>query len=405
VPRVLYISYDGLMEPLGQSQVLQYLKKLAAEHEIALVTYEKKEDWRDERRRESLMREVREAGIRWHPLRYHRRPSLPATAYDVSVGLAVCTYLALRYRVQIVHARSYVAAVIALSLRRRLGTRFVFDMRGFWADERVDAGNWSADSRVYKAGKAYERRFLTGADVVVSLTRAGVRIMRDFPYMTGRPARFEVIPTCTNLELFHPPAAGSAARPAQSPFTVGYVGTVSGWYVFPPALVAFNRIRQIRPDARLLIINRGQHAYIREQLAQHAIPTSCVEIREAGHSEVAGEIRKMDVTVFFIKPVFSKQASAPTKLGEFLGCGVPCLTNAGVGDVEDVVEGERVGVLVREFTPEAVERGAEELMRMVNEATVRDRCVRAARKWFALEDGVSAYSRIYASLSRGGSNG
>ena len=29
IPRVLYISYDGMLEPLGQSQVLQYLRRLA----------------------------------------------------------------------------------------------------------------------------------------------------------------------------------------------------------------------------------------------------------------------------------------------------------------------------------------------------------------------------------------
>lgn len=399
--RVLYISYDGLMEPLGQSQVLQYLKKLACSHQITLVTYEKKADWRDVRRRDALRVEVREAGVRWVPLRYHQRPSLPATAYDIAIGLAVCTYLAIRHKIQIVHARSYVASVIALRLKRRLGTRFIFDMRGFWADERVDAGNWSNESRVYRAAKWCERRFLTGADVIVSLTHTGVRLMRAFPYLADRRPRFEVIPTCANLDMFRaPPADDAARRKLGSPLTVGYVGTATGWYVFPPTLVAFNRICQLRPDSKLHIINRGQHPYIREQLAQHGIPESRVVIRAAGHGDVPGEMQKMDVTVFFIKPAFSKQASAPTKLGEFLGCGVPCLTNAGVGDVEDVVEGERVGVLVRDFAPAAVEQGVVDLIRLLDDPGLRTRCVAAARKHFALEDGVLAYDGIYRSLAQ-----
>lgn len=401
--RILYISYDGLMEPLGQSQVLQYLKKLATNHAITLVTFEKKADWRDVARRESLRAEVRQAGIRWIPLRYHQRPSLPATVFDVATGLAVCSYLVLRHKIQIVHARSYVAAVIALRLKRRLGTRFVFDMRGFWADERVDAGNWPSTSRVYRAAKAFERRFLTSADVVVSLTRNGVRLMRQFPYLADRGPRFEVIPTCTNLELFRPPAEEKIVpRQPGGPLTVGYVGTASGWYLFSSTLVAFNRIRQLRPGSRFLIINKGQHAFIREQLAQHGIPESCAEIRQAGHAQVPLEMHKMDVTVFFIKPVFSKKASAPTKLGEFLGCGVPCLTNGGVGDVEDVVEGERVGALVRDFEPATIERGVDELLRLLDEPDLRTRCVAAARKHFALEDGVAAYDRIYRSLAPAG---
>lgn len=398
--RVLYISYDGLMEPLGQSQVLQYLQKLAAAHQITLVTYEKKEDWDDAPRRDQLRAQVRAAGIRWVPLRYHRRPSLPATAFDIALGVVVCTYFALRDRLQIVHARSYVPSVIALVLRRFLGLRFIFDMRGFWPDERVDAGNWSKTSRVYKAAKWFERRFLTRADVVVSLTRTGVGLTRAFPFLAKRPPHFEVIPTCTNLDMFRPAPDGPAAAPsATGPLTVGYVGTAKGWYIFPPVLAAFDRIRRLRPDSKFVMINRGQHDYVRGEMTAHGIPDDCVEIRAAGHAEVPAEIRKMDVTVFFIKPVFSKKASAPTKLGEFLGCGVPCLTNAGVGDVEAVVEGERVGVLLREFTPRAIDRGVDELLRLLDEPDVRSRCVAAARKWFALEDGVAAYDRIYRSLT------
>ena len=52
---VLYISYDGLLEPLGQSQVFQYLQKLAEEHQILLLTYEKPEDWAKTKERNALL--------------------------------------------------------------------------------------------------------------------------------------------------------------------------------------------------------------------------------------------------------------------------------------------------------------------------------------------------------------
>ena len=42
--KVLYITYDGILEPLGQSQVLNYLEKLSEDHEITLMSFEKKQD-------------------------------------------------------------------------------------------------------------------------------------------------------------------------------------------------------------------------------------------------------------------------------------------------------------------------------------------------------------------------
>jgi hypothetical protein len=176
--RVLYISYDGIMEPIAYSQVLRYLKELAHEHRIWLVSYEKGNDWLNTSQRRELEAEAAAARIRWLPLRYHKQPTAVATGYDLLRGFALCAYLVRRERLSVVHARSYVPSVIALALKKGLGTRFVFDMRGFWADERVECGFWNQGSRLFRAAKWYERRFLLNADAVVALTRAAVAQMR-----------------------------------------------------------------------------------------------------------------------------------------------------------------------------------------------------------------------------------
>ena len=132
VQRVLYITYDGILEPIAYSQVVQYLKNLTAGRKIFLLSFEKPAEWANVERRHAMQAELAKAGIRWIPLRYHRTPSLPATAYDLFQGTLVAAYLALLHRVAIVHARSYVASVIALALKHTFRTRFIFDMRGFW---------------------------------------------------------------------------------------------------------------------------------------------------------------------------------------------------------------------------------------------------------------------------------
>jgi len=87
----------------------------------------------------------------------------------------------------IVHARSYVASVIALFLKKFTNVGFVFDMRGFWADERVDGGLWRPDSPLFRVAKWFERQFLLAADDVVSLTHAGVDEIQRFVYLRNAP--------------------------------------------------------------------------------------------------------------------------------------------------------------------------------------------------------------------------
>ena len=107
---------------------------------------------------------------------------------------------------------------------------------------------------------------------------------------------------------------------------------------------------------------------------------------------------RMHAAVFFIKPVFSKQASAPTKLGEFLGCGIPCLGNAGVGDMAGILEGENVGVALSRFDESSLQHGLEKLIGLTREADIQARCVATAERHFSLDEGVRRYAAIYTKL-------
>ena len=153
---ILYVSYDGMLEPLGQSQVLAYLKKLALNHQIYLISFEKPVELRHGTVCRQVQKDIRKTGIGWYPLRYHKNPSALATTYDIFQGILLGVWIVSRYHVKIVHARSYVASVVALFLKKVFSIKFVFDMRGFWADERVDAGLWTRSGRLYKAAKWFE---------------------------------------------------------------------------------------------------------------------------------------------------------------------------------------------------------------------------------------------------------
>lgn len=397
---ILYISYTGMLEPLGQSQVLAYLERLATGRTIHLVSFEGAENWADLGKRMALAERILAAGLVWHPLRYHKWPSAAATAYDIALGTFVGARLVRRHGLRIVHARSYVPSVMALAIKRLTGARFLFDMRGFWADERVDVGLWPRDGRLYRIAKGFEQRFLLAADAVVSLTNAAKQEIATFPYLTDRAPPITVIPTCADLNRFYP-HRHTRARP----FTLGYVGGAGTWYLFDESLALFRALKKQRPDARLLIVNRNEHAFIRARLHKSGAAVDDIELVAADHSEIPALMWRMDAGLVLIKPVPSKIASAPTKLAEFLGCGVPCLVNPGVGDMESIVADNRAGIVIRGFSDEDCQAAASSLADLVAEPDVASRCVETARRHFALDAGVSSYGHIYDELSTQGATG
>lgn len=384
-----------MLEPLGQSQVLAYLKQLAIERRIHLISFEKSVDWGNLAERKRITQDMVSAGIAWHPLKYHKSPTAFATTFDIAVGIALGIWLVLRHRLAIVHARSYVASVVALTLKRLTGVKYVFDMRGFWADERVDGNLWPRTGRMYRVAKWFEKRFLLSADHVVSLTHAAVKEMQRFPYLQGQMPPFTVIPTCADLARFAPM---QRVRPAG--FVLGYVGSAGTWYEFDATVACFAELLRLKPDAHILIVNRNEHDYIRERLVAGGVPLAAVELRAASHSEVPLLLARMHASIFFIKPVFSKQASAPTKLAELLGCGIPCLANRGVGDMAEIIEGEEVGVAINNFSLIALRSGLIQLLELTNTQGIQQRCIAAAHKHFSLDEGVKRYSQVYSQLNQ-----
>ncbi len=392
---VLYISYDGILEPLGQSQVLAYLEGLSSERTIYLISFEKPLDKKNKFLYDKINKRINQSNIQWYALTYHKKPAAIATLWDIFYATILSFWLVFRHDIKIVHARSYVASVSALVLKKFFNVSYIFDMRGFWADERIESEVWSKNSRIIRISKKLEKSFLLNADTVISLTHKAVSEMKSFPYLRERMPQFEVITTCTNLELFKPKFNIESNNKS---ITVGYVGSVDVWYLFEEALDYYKLIKKAIPDARLHILNRDEHDYIKKCLDKAKINQSSVIIENRDHSGVVRAMQSMDIGLFMIKPLYSKIASMPTKLGEFLGCGVPCVCNDGIGDMTDIINSGKVGIVLNSFDKVEKEESIARLLKLIKNPKTKQRCRETALKNFSLEDGVDSYNKIYHSL-------
>jgi glycosyltransferase involved in cell wall biosynthesis len=391
-PALLYVSYDGMLEPLGQSQVLAYLERLSDRYAVTLLSFEKKADLADARRLALVRRRIEQAGIDWTRLRYHKAPSAPATGFDVAAGTLVALRLARKRHARIIHARSYIAALIGLAVKRATGARLLFDMRGLWADERVDAGWWPRGGRLYRIAKTIERRLLRGADHIVTLTHAAAREIASFPYLP-QTTPITVIPTCADLARFAP-----AAPKAAGPPVLGFVGTASAWSMVPELFRFHRLLLEQEPAAQVLIVNRHEQDYIRACMAEAGADPERVEIVRADHEEVPGLIARMAIGTALKQPSYSQLGCAPTKLAEYLGCGIPVLANRGIGDVAEIVEGHRVGVVLDGFEEADLRAGAERMLALLRDEDLPRRCRAAAEAIFSLESGIAAYDEVYRSM-------
>ncbi|MGB7925642.1 MAG: glycosyltransferase [Pyrinomonadaceae bacterium] len=394
--RTLYICYFGLREPLVQTQVLPYLRQLGeAGIEVSLLTFEPnlKESWPREEA-DAWRARLRADGIRWLSLAYHKRPSVPATAYDILTGARLAARLVRREGIEVLHARSHVPLAMALLAQRWTGCRLVFDIRGLMAEEYVDAGVWTDDSPPFRAIKRIERAGIRRADQLVVLTRR----MRDWLVRQGLKSAgdIEVIPCCVDFSRFDEAEEGEATKPSTDRFEVVYAGSVTGLYMLEEMGRFFLELKKEQAGALLRIMTTSSPTDAANTLTRIGLEAEDFWVGAAQPAEVPSILRRARLGLSFRKRTFSQIAASPTKIPEYLAAGLPVVCNAGIGDTDDLLVSERVGVVVENLEAEAYREAARAALELSRDAGIRTRSIAAARRHFDLREvGGAGYLSVY----------
>lgn len=398
-----------MTDPLGQSQVIPYLQGLSScGYAITLMSFEKKERFSAQYNEINSL--LKQSNIQWVPLSYTKKPAVLSTLYDLWRMQRKAKELHKKNPFRIVHCRSYIAAFAGLMMKRKYGTRFLFDMRGFYADERVDGGIWNRSNclynLIYNYFKKKEKVFLREADYIVTLTHRAKEIINTWKEVSNQPIPIEVIPCCADLDFFNP-ANVSPHRKAElqrqlaltgNEFILSYVGSVGTWYMLDEMLVFFRLLLLRKPNAKFLFITTDKPNHIFERALANKVPEQNIIVIPSTRKDLPAYLSLSSWSIFFIKPVFSKSASSPTKQGEIMGMGIPHVCNSGVGDVDEIVKRNGVGLCIKDFTEEDYNKAIDTMLQNTKPET--GAIMKAAQEVYSLHSGIALYAKVYKYLNK-----
>jgi glycosyltransferase involved in cell wall biosynthesis len=402
--RILYISYDGMTDQLGQSQVIPYLRELTkAGYRFHILSVEKKA--RLEKTGEQIRAMLQQAGIEWTTMTYSKRPPFLSKLYDQWRLNAKAAGICRKEKIDMVHCRSYVPAAAGLKLSKRFAIPFLFDMRGFWVDERVDSGLWKLDNPLYrflyKSYKLKERNYFSGSAHIISLTWKGKEELTA-TYKIA-PEKITVIPCCADMDhfdfhRFNSEQVAAIRRElgiAEGKKVLSYLGSLGGWYMTDEMLDFFAVMQKQIPESVFLIVTHDEKAPILAKAAAKGIPGAAVIVQPAGRDEVPVYLSVSDWNIFFIKDAYSKKASSPTKQGEVMAMGIPIICN-DIGDTGKIIRESGAGIIIAGFETEEYGRVCDLLLHMA--ATDREKIRREAIRHYDLGLGVNEYRTVYEKL-------
>jgi glycosyltransferase involved in cell wall biosynthesis len=396
-----------MCDQIGQSQVLPYLVGCSSVgHRITLISFEKPA--RMVVSGEDVRRECADAAMNWRPQRFHAFPPVLSKVVDIVAMRRAADRATRSSRFDLVHARSYPAASVGLRLKRRHGIPLLFDMRGFWPDERRDGERWSNRSllgrSLYKRWKAIEANLLAASDHIVVLTAAARHVVASSPSYRGAP--ISVIPCAADFDLFRIASADERAA-ARAEIGIShdgavfvYLGSLGTVYRLDALLRLFAASRERIPGLKFLFIGSGTVDQLLFEAARLDIPITRDEIRSvsATRSEVPRWINAGDIGLCFRTPTSASAGVSPTKFGECLACGLPVVGNSQIGDFDLIIKSLGSGVALPDLSNASIEAAAASIPSLLR--ADREQLRARARRFLDLGTAVDAYRQIYGDLQQ-----
>jgi glycosyltransferase involved in cell wall biosynthesis len=310
-----------------------------------------------------------------------------------------------REGIDVLHARAHVPMAMALLARRWVRCKLVFDIRGLMAEEYVDGGVWAENSPPFRAVKMIERAGLRRADEIVVLTRR----MRDWliEKRLKKAEQIEVIPCCVDFDRFDRSLTRAAPTGTEETgeaiyadrFEIVYAGSLTGLYLVEEMGRFFMAVKARKPNAFLRVLSVSSPEEGEAALKRAGLVEKDFWIGGAHPAEVPAYLRRARLGISFRKATFAQIAASPTKIPEYLAAGLPVVCNSGIGDMDELVERERVGVVLRDFEEQSYKTAAEQALTLVADEDVRARAMQVAHQYFDLNTvGGRGYVNVYRRL-------
>ena len=386
---VLFISYDGLLDPLGHSQILPYIYGLNNYgYNFIIISYEKKS--RDISELKKLSFELKSRGILWFRLEFIRGPI--KRILRIVNGAMLVRKLNRNYNISLIHLRALQPALIYwISL---INKPFLYDMRAF-AGQWVDMGAIKKGSLLDLIINKFEYLLIKKASALVVLDESGARYLEDV-YKVVRP--FKVIPTSTEVAKYK----FNITKKLTIDKTYKFVFLGGARYPYLPkmALEFIKELCRHGYNCEVDFINEGHRYFILNACKEANFPNSKIRIFSVKGEEIFKILSSYDCGLAFIATGPWIRMCSPTKIGEYLSAGLHIVGLEGL-EVLNRLSKETNSVDIISTNNGAISLSKEECLSIINKINSPKRrleSIKIATKRYDLKEALKTYYRLYSKI-------
>ena len=387
----LYFSYDGVLDPLGQSQIVPYVSAIsAAGHSLTVVSFEKVERTKEQIKLMEI--KFKKIGVNWVRLEF-RSGGFWAIMRLIS-GALLIRKLCRDLRPDFLHLRGFLPAIIfQLSLSK---VPFLYDFRGFALGEWVDIGKINPYSLLYRILNRLDQKAVKNSSGLVVLEDCAKHLLKNTYNVPNGPLK--VIRTCTDIKRYKKRKNMHSKKSRALRFV--FLGGARFPYRPDLALMLIGKLIEHGFDCKIDFINEGDRAIIEKANNLINISKEKVQILSCEHSEIPNILTTYDCGIVMVETSYWRRVCSPTKMGEYLAGGLPVISLEGIASVDSLAERTEcvTTVSTEELEGYFQEDRAQQIFSFIKSTGVSEKCKALAKTEFNLEMAVNLYVELYSEM-------
>lgn len=314
--KIFYITFDGLNDPLGQSQIIPYINLMSKYSNILILSVEKKKT------------NLKYKNFKNYNVRFVKKFLFFGKLFEFLKVLFFSFIICFNFKPNIIHARSFQASIVGVILKFFFKIKLVNDMRGFWVDERVDNLSLNLKRKdhflIYKLLKKVESIILRKSDHIVVLTNYAKQKISEI-----LKSRYQctVIPCSANYNLFLSYNNKNFLRK-----NFCYLGSAGTVYLADEIINFANFFLKFKPSYKFFIITNNISNF--EKILKKNVYKSRIKLINSNYLMIPRHLEKIDFGISFIKNTEARNSSFPTKISEYLSMNIPVVYNSGLAGVD-----------------------------------------------------------------------
>lgn len=240
------------------------------------------------------------------------------------------------YDIIITSAPPVFTGIAGLFIKKFFRKKWIFDVRDLWVDLSVGLGIIKKGSLSEKICKKYERICYNNCDLILATTDYIKNTIKNNYKI--KKTRIEIIPNGVDINLFLPVSNNEKKN------RIIYSGNVGHAQEFENMIGAIKKLNE-KYSIKFYIVGDGDiKKNIEKLVKKENLEDIVIFTGPLAREEIPKLIAESYIGVVPLKNLDSLRYAIPTKIYEYMSCGIPFL-GTGKGEIEKLAKISRAGIV------------------------------------------------------------